>query len=232
MPGQGADVLMIGPYPDRDMQAMADVWRVHKLWEAADRAAYIREHGAAIRAVATRGDLGADAALIGALPNLEIIGCFGVGTDGIDLAAARARGVRVTNTPDVLTGDVADLAIGLVLSVMRAMPQGDSHVRSGAWARGPMPLVRRFYGKRLGIVGFGRIGMAVARRASGFDVETGYYARSPKPEHSERYFSSVVELAGWADVLVVTLAGGAGTQNMIGREAFEALGSEDRKSVV
>jgi lactate dehydrogenase-like 2-hydroxyacid dehydrogenase len=225
-PGQGPDVLMIGPYPDGDMQAMAAAWRIHKLWEAPDRTAYLKEHGAAIRALATRGDLGADAALIGALPNLEIIGCFGVGTDGIDLAAARARDIRVANTPDVLTGDVADLAIGLVLSVMRALPQGDAHVRSGAWASGPMPLVRRFHGKKLGIAGFGRIGTTVARRASGFEVETGYYSRSAKPDRSERYFDSLVDLARWADVLVVTLAGGTGTQNIIGREVLEALGPD------
>jgi D-3-phosphoglycerate dehydrogenase len=89
-----------------------------------------------------------------------------------------------------------------------------------------MPLVRRFYGKKLGIVGFGRIGMAVARRACGFEVETAYYARSSKPDRSERFFDSLVDLARWADVLVVTLAGGAGTQNLIGREVFEALGPE------
>lgn len=220
------EVLMVGSYPDRDMKAMEEAWHVHRFWDIADKPAFLAEHGPAIRALATRGDLGADAALIGALPSLEIIGCFGVGTDGIDLAAARARGIRVTNTPDVLTGDVADLAIALVLGVMRALPQGDQHVRSGAWAKGPMPLVRRFYGKKLGIAGFGRIGQAVARRAVGFDCEIGYFSRSAKPERPERYFSSLVELARWSDILVVTLAGGGGTLNLIDREVLAALGPE------
>jgi lactate dehydrogenase-like 2-hydroxyacid dehydrogenase len=220
------DVLMIGPYPDREMRAMDEAWTVHRFWDMADKPGFLAARGASIRALATRGDLGADKALIDALPNLEIIVCFGVGTDGIDLAAARARGIRVTNTPDVLTGDVADLAIGLILDVMRAMPQGDQHDRTGAWAKGPMPLVRRFYGKKIGIAGFGRIGQAVARRAGGFDVEIGYFSRSAKPERPERYFPSLVELARWSDVLVVTLAGGGGTLDLVNRDVLAALGPE------
>ena len=119
------DVLMIGPYPAWDMEAMEGAFRVHRYWEAADKQAYVAERAASIRAIATRGELGASGALIAALPQLEIISCYGVGTDAIDLAAARARGIKVTNTPDVLTEDVADIAIGLLLSVARQIPQGD-----------------------------------------------------------------------------------------------------------
>jgi len=219
-------LLMAGAYPEWDMQPLEAAFSVHRLWQMPDREAFLKAQGPSIRALGTRGDLGADAALINALPNLEIIGCYGVGTDAIDLALARSRGIRVTNTPDVLTGDVADLALALILSTMRAMPAAEAHLRSGGWSKGPMRLVNRFHGKKLGIAGFGRIGMAVARRAGGFDVEIGYFARSPKAEGAARYFDSLVDLARWCDVLVVTLAGGAGTKAIVDKAVLDALGPE------
>src|SRR5215208_3314787 len=127
---------MTGPYPAWDMEPLAAAYSLHKLWEAADRQGFLAERAASIRAIATKGELGAGAELIAALPRLELIACYGVGTDAIDLEAARSRGVRVTNTPDVLSGDVADLAVGLSLAVMRRIPAADAHVRSGAWAAG------------------------------------------------------------------------------------------------
>jgi lactate dehydrogenase-like 2-hydroxyacid dehydrogenase len=225
-PGNRPSVLALGPYPQWDMDALDATYVIHRWWEISDRAAFLVGKGRLIRAIATRGELGASADLIGALPNLEIISCYGVGTDAIDLVAAWNRKIQVTNTPDVLTGDVADLAIGLALSLMRCIPAADAFVRSGAWARGNMDLVTRLYGKRVGVVGFGRIGTTVAKRLSGFDVEIGYFDVAARAGVSHSYFNDVVKLAEWSDVLVVTLAGLPSTQKIVNARVFEALGRE------
>ena len=120
------EILLIGPYPAWDMEPLEHDYAVHRLWEARDRDALITEVAPRIRGVATRGELGANATLIDALPVLEIISCYGVGTDAIDLVRARTRGVHVTNTPDVLTKDVADMALALILALLRKIPQGDA----------------------------------------------------------------------------------------------------------
>ncbi len=218
-------VLMLGPYPDWDMLPMEASYRLHKLWKP-EGSETLAENRDSVRAIATRGELGASKALIDALPNLEIIACYGVGTDAIDLPTARERGIRVTNTPDVLTGDVADIAVGLALATMRRLPAGDAHVRSGAWAQGNMGLVTRFHGKKVGIVGFGRIGATIARRVSGFDVEIGYFDLSARPDAPQLFFPDILALAAWSDVLIVTLAGGASTHKLVGAEVFRALGSK------
>ncbi|VWD36994.1 D-2-hydroxyacid dehydrogenase [Burkholderia lata] len=222
---QRPELLMTGPYQPWDDAWLAG-YNVHRLWEAADRAAFLAEHGAGVRAIATRGDLGANAELIAALPKLEIISCYGVGTDAIDLAAARERGIRVTNTPDVLTGDVADLGVGLALAMMRRIGAGDAYVRSGAWRDGDMPLVTRLYGKRVGVVGFGRIGTTIARRLSGFDVELGYFDVAPRADSPHRFFGDLAELAGWCDLLIVTLAGGPTTRHLVDAAVLDALGPQ------
>jgi lactate dehydrogenase-like 2-hydroxyacid dehydrogenase len=219
------ELLMVGSLPPWDMEPLAAQFHIHTLWDAPDRAERLARCGA-VRAVATRGDLGADAALIAALPALEIIASYGVGVDGIDLDAARARGIAVTNTPDVLTGDVADIAIALALAVMREIPRGDAHVRGGAWAAGSLPPARRFHGCKLGIVGLGRIGAAIAKRATAFDCTIGYFNRTPQPETSYQAFASIRALAAWSDVLIVALAGGAGTRAIIDAEVLRALGPQ------
>lgn len=223
-PDNAPQVLMCGPYPAWDMEALAASYAIHRLWEAPDRSAFLDACAPQVRAIATRGELGASAELIGRLPALEIIACYGVGTDAIDLATARARGIRVTNTPDVLTGDVADIAVGLALAAMRRIPAADAHVRSGAWARGNMDLVTRLYGKRVGMVGFGRIGTTTARRLSGFDVELGYFDLAARAGSPQRFFPSLTELAAWSDLLIVTLAGGAATHGMVDAKVLQALG--------
>jgi lactate dehydrogenase-like 2-hydroxyacid dehydrogenase len=199
---------------------------VLRLWEVADKNAFIKQHANSIRAIATRGDLGASAELIKALPNLEMIGCFGVGTDAIDLAAARARGIKVSYTPDVLTGDVADIAIALCLAVARMVPQGDVLVRDHKWPAGTLPLATRFFGKRMGIVGLGRIGMAIAKRAAGFDMEISYHNRNKRNDVPYHYCNSVEALAAQSDFLVAAVAGGATSKAMISSAALIALGPE------
>lgn len=220
------DVLMIGSYPSWDMEILDASYKIHRLWDAPDRAAFLADRAGRIRAIATRGELGAKGDLIAALPKLEIIACYGVGTDAIDLAAARKRRIPVTNTPDVLTGDVADIAVGLALSIMRRIPQADTHVRCGAWARRSMDLVTRLYGKRVGIAGFGRIGTTVARRLSGFDVEIGYFDVAARQNDPRTYFKDLVALAAWSDVLIATLAGGPSTEKILNAPVFEVLGPD------
>lgn len=227
MPSNQSDlphVLMCGPYPEWDMEPLQTNYVLHKLWEANDKAALLQACAPQVRAIATRGELGASAELIAQLPALEIISCYGVGTDAIDLAAARARSIHVTNTPDVLTGDVADIAVGLALSAMRRLPAGDAYVRSGAWAQKNMDLATRLYGKRVGLVGFGRIGTTTAKRLSGFDVELGYFDQAARSDSPHRFFDSLTDLAEWCDLLIVTLAGGAATHSMVGADVLRALG--------
>jgi lactate dehydrogenase-like 2-hydroxyacid dehydrogenase len=188
------EILMMGPYPEWDMADLETRYQVHKVWQAEDRDSFVAGHAANVRAIATRGELGASAELMKKLPRLEIVSCYGVGTDAIDLTHARANGIRVTNTPDVLTGDVADIAIGLALAVARQIPAGDAWVRSQAWQKAGMGLTTRFFGKKVGIAGMGRIGMAVARRAAAFDCEI-VISGAPSDDLPWNFQPDLVELA-------------------------------------
>ncbi len=180
-----------------------------------------------IRAIAASGESKVDAALIDSLPALQLISVMGVGYDGVDVAAAKARGVMVTHTPDVLNDDVADLAIGLMLSAARQLPAADRHVRSGEWeAKGPMPLARKMSGARLGLVGMGRIGQAIAHRALAFGMSIAYTARSQRPQLPYAFHADAVSLARESDFLVLITPGGAGTRKMINAEVLAALGSK------
>ena len=220
-------VLVIGPYPPGDLELLEVHYDVHRYWEAADKPALLRDQAEHIRAIASRGDLAVPAEMIAALPVLEMIGIYGVGTDGVDLAAARARGISVTNTPDVLTGETADIALALMLAQARQVPKGDAYVRSGTWAeKGNMPLATRLHGKRVGIVGLGRIGKAVARRCAGFDMRIAYFGRATQVDQPYTYFSSLTDLAADSDYLVATLAGGAATAKLITADVLKALGAK------
>ena len=217
-------LLMLGAYPPADMEESEKHFQILKFWEEREPAAFIAAHAGDIRAIATRGDLGAKRELISQLPNLEVIGCFGVGVDGIDLAACRERGIKVANTPDVLTEDVADLALALMLSIARRIPQADAYTRAGAWANGSFPLLTRMNGKRLGILGLGRIGLAIARRAEGFSMAISYHTRQPRPECAYTYYPNSVELARNSDFLVVIVPGGAATDKLVDAKMLAALG--------
>lgn len=216
-------LLVVGVLPDWDLEALAQRFTLHLLYEAQDRAAFLAAHGPSIRAIATKGELGADAAMMDACPAAKIIACYGVGVDAIDLAAARARGVAVTNTPDVLTEEVADMAFALLLATSRAILEGDAYVRSGTWAKqGPMRLTTRVWGKRLGIVGLGRIGRAIARRAEGFGMAIAYSGRAQK-DVPYAFHPTPAALAPHVDIFVVSAAGGAATAGLVHRTAIEAL---------
>jgi D-3-phosphoglycerate dehydrogenase len=219
-------VLMVGAYPEWDMAPMEEVYDLGKLWLAADKDAFLAEAGARVRAIATTGVLGASRALIDRCPNLEIIAGYGVGYDAIDMARARARGVRVTNTPDVLTDDVADFAFALILAQLRRVVAGDAHVRSGAWARtGALQLGTSLRGKTVGILGFGRIGRTIARRFLGFEVNVAYCNIRPAEGVNYAYHADAVSLARASDILVAAVSGGEATRGLVNAAVFEALGS-------
>ncbi len=216
-------ILVMGVLPDWDIEALSRRFDPRLMYEAPDPAGFLAQHGAAIRGIVTKGEIGTDPATMDACPQARIIACYGVGVDAIDLPAARARSIAVTNTPDVLSEDVADMAFALLLATARAIPEGDTYVRSGTWARqGPMRLATRVWGKRLGIVGLGRIGRAIARRAEGFGMAISYSGRAPK-DVPYAYHPTPAALAPEVDILVVSAAGGAATAGLVDRAAIEAL---------
>lgn len=219
------EILLVGPLaPPPIMAALETEFTVHRLWEAPDRAALLAAVAGRVRGMATTGELGASAELMDALPKLEIIACYGVGVDAIDRAQARARGIVVTNTPEVLNDDVADLAIALMLAVARRLGEADRFVRSGRWLQEKLGLGHRVSGKRLGIVGLGRIGQVIARRAAAFDMQIGYHQRRASPDLPYPYYADLVELARDSDFLVVIVPGGAATRHLIDRAVLDALG--------
>lgn len=172
-------ILQLGrlhPYLEQNLVQRYDV---HLLVNEADPKAFLAREGAGFSGVVTNAGLGVDAATIAALPNLKVISSFGVGFDKVDVTAARARGIPVGYTPDVLNDCVADTAFALVMDVARQFSASDRYLRRGDWLKGPFPLTTRISGKRLGILGLGRIGNVIARRASGFDMEVRYHNRRP-----------------------------------------------------
>lgn len=222
------EILQVGPYPTWDEEALNEVFTVHRYFEAADKAGFLAAHGAGIRGIATRGELGADRTMIDALPALEVIAVYGVGYDAVDLTAAGARGIRVTNTPDVLTEDVADLGIAMMLAQTRGVIGADAWVRSGDWARkGLYPLQSRAHGKRAGVLGLGRIGFEVAKRLAGFGMRIAYSDVVAKDDTRDwDFIPDPVALAEASDFLFVTLAASAATRHIVGKDVIGALGKD------
>ncbi|MCV9962550.1 2-hydroxyacid dehydrogenase [Pararhizobium sp. BT-229] len=222
------EILQVGPYPQWDEEPLNAAFAVHRYFDAADKPALLDKVGPDVRGIATRGELGANRAMIEACPNLEIISVYGVGYDAVDLAACREKGIRVTNTPDVLTNDVADLGVAMMLCQSRGMIGAESWVKDGSWnAKGLYPLKRRVWGRRAGILGLGRIGFEVAKRLKGFDMEISYSDVGPKSyAEGMRFVADPVELARNVDFLFVTLAASVETRHIVGRDIIAALGTE------
>lgn len=212
----------IGPLADAELAGRFDAAR---LWQQPDRAAWLREHGAQVRVVATSVRLGCDDALVAALPSLRAICSWGVGHETLAMQAAAARGIQVATTPDVLDDCVADLAWALLLATSRRVVEGDRYVREGRWQRpGEFPLSTRVWGKRLGILGLGRIGRAIARRGEGFGMDIRYHGRRAQADVDHGFEASLVDLARWCDVLAIACPGGPATRHLVSAEVIEALG--------
>lgn len=200
---------------------------LHCLWKQADPDAFLAQAGAGIRGMAVSTLSGRiDAAWFDRLPALEIVANFGVGYDNVDAKSAGARGIVVTNTPGVLDEEVADLALGLLLSTVRQIPQADRHVREGRWPQGPFPLSPTLRGRRVGILGLGAIGKAIARRLEAFGVPIAYHGRSQQSGVSYVYHHSPEALAAACDVLIAVVPGGAGTRHLIDAPVLAALGRD------
>jgi lactate dehydrogenase-like 2-hydroxyacid dehydrogenase len=217
-------VLMPGPMNDVAMAGCAEHFEVIRLWEADDPEAVFAARGQEVLAVATAGRIPIDADLMDRLPKLQIVSNFGVGYDKVDAVAAAERGVVVTNTPDVLNDEVADTALGLLLMTVRELPQAERYLRAGKWKTGPYPLTpARLNGRTMGILGLGRIGEAIARRAEAFGVSIAYHNRRPK-EVGYRYYPTLVELARAVDILMIVIPGGDETNHLVNKEVLTALG--------
>ena len=221
------DILMTAPMSPGVIEALDRTFTLHRLWLQPDQGRFLQEVGPRIRAVATSTLYGrVTASLLDRLPALEIIASFGVGYDNIDADDAARRGIVVTNTPGVLDDEVADLAIGLLLATIRQIPQADQHVRQGRWPHGSFPLSPTLRGRRVGIVGMGQIGKAIARRLEGFGVEIAYHSRRAHDALAYRYHPTLLGLAGASDTLIVIVPGGAATRHMIDRSVLAALGRD------
>jgi len=221
------DVLLIEPMM-AEIEAKLDLaYNMHRLFKTKDPEGLLRDVGARIRGVATGGGSGVAPAIMDALPSLEIIAINGIGTDAVDLAKAKARGIRVTTTPNVLTDDVADLGLALLLATARSLCVGDRFVRAGSWSESKvLPLGAKVSGKRLGIFGMGRIGREIAARAQGFKMSIAYTDLRRMEDLPYDFFESAETMAANVDFFVVAAAGGAQSRGAIGKDVLNALGPE------
>jgi lactate dehydrogenase-like 2-hydroxyacid dehydrogenase len=222
------DVVVLWPNRPKQMAILEERYRLHHLYKAPDKAAMLAEVGPRVRAIVASGEVGPDRAMIEACPKLEIVACYGVGVDAIDRVACAERGVPVTNTPEVLTEDVADMGLMLLLMTLRDAVAADAWARTGRWAReGVFRMTRCPRGLSVGILGLGRIGKAIARRveAIGMVVE-GYHGRTAQPGVAWRHYPSLVELARDVDVLILSCPGGAATRGIVNAAVLDALGPE------
>jgi hydroxypyruvate reductase len=221
------DLISVAPLMQKHMDEIAQDFTIHKMPPAGpERDALLAKVGPTLRYLQTTGFHGADAKLLNALPKLEIIACMGVGVDAVDLPLAKKRGIAVTNTPDVLNDDVADLAIALMLMTGRRLALSDRYVRDGRWLKGSQPLAVKVSGKKLGILGLGRIGKAIAKRAEGFDMEISYFGRKKQDGVKYRFYPDLVQMARDVDFMIVICPGGPETKGIVNRPVLEALGPQ------
>jgi len=221
------EIIVANPALPRQMEILDNVYTLHRYDQSNDKQALLKEVGDRCTGMVCSGHFELNSAFLEHLPALEIVACSSVGYDAIDVNALTERDIRFTNTPDVLTDDVADLAVLLMLAVRRRLRFGDQYVRSGEWAeKGMMKLTRRTAGTRVGVVGLGRIGQAIATRCVAMQQEIGYYGRRQKPQCDYRFFADLTKMADWADVLIAAVPGGDATSGLVSASVIEALGSE------
>ena len=226
MTHQRAVLLQLCPFSDHLEAALAQRFEVIRWFglNDAERSAWLRESAAAVRAVVTGGHVGCDNALMAALPALGVIAVNGVGVDKVDLRFAHSRGVRVGTTPGALTEDVADLAVGLIIGLLRGIPAADAYVRAGEWPKGDRPLGRKVSGRRFGVVGLGQIGSALATRLAPFGA-VAYTSPQPKSAPYE-YHADALSLARACDILILTCPATAATRQLANAAVFDALGPD------
>ncbi len=218
------DLLQVAQLPPFLMERLEKEYTIHDFIDPADPDALLDEVGPKIRGILAGGMKGPNANLINRLPNLEIISSFSVGFDATDVVAAQARDVIVTHTPEVLTGDVADLAMTFILMAPRRIGEAERFLRDGKWLQGRMELGTTVRGKRLGIVGLGRIGKAVARRSEVFGLHIGYFDIKPMGDLPYRYYPTLLELAAASDILLVACEGGEANRGLVSADVIEAVG--------
>ncbi len=221
------ELLIVGQHLEPIISRLPPGVSTHCFWKETDQKDFFREAGPRIRIIATDAFTGASAGLMAALPNLEVVVNFGVGYDTIDTQFAKDHGITITNTPDVLNDDVADLAIGLMLAVCRRICVADRFVRDGLWReKNLFPLSTKMSGKHLGILGLGRIGMAVVKRAAAFDMPISYHSRHRRTDVDYEYYDSPITLAEAVDLLVVLVPETDATRGMVNASVMEALGPD------
>jgi lactate dehydrogenase-like 2-hydroxyacid dehydrogenase len=216
-----AEVVVTSRIPPFLMTGLQEKYVVHEREHIRDPQVLGR-----VKALVGGGESKIDAGYMALFPALQMISVCGVGYDGIDVAAAKKRGIMVTHTPDVLNDDVADLALGLLLAVARKIPAADKFTRNADWLDGPFQLTRKLTGAKLGMVGMGRIGQAIAKRAAAFDMDIAYTSRNPRTDVGYRYVATPTALAAEVDFLVIITPGGAGTKNLINADVLKALGPQ------
>ncbi|GAA0898487.1 2-hydroxyacid dehydrogenase [Pseudonocardia zijingensis] len=221
-------VLMPVPMHDVVVDGCEERFELLRLWEADDPDALLEQRGADVRGLAVGGHSHIDAALFDRLPKLEVVANFGVGYDSVDVGAATERGIVVTNTPGVLDDEVADTALGLLLMTVRELGRAERYLREGRWAaEGHYPLTDlTVTGRRVGILGLGRIGEAIAQRAEAFRMTIAGYHNRTRKDSPYRYYPSLLELARDVDTLVVVVPGNASTRHLVDAEVLRALGPD------
>lgn len=219
------DILLVSNMMPHIQEALEAEHTVHRLYDADDSQAFLASAADRIEGVATMGK--ADAALIDALPNLKIISSFGVGYDGVDATHAASRGVIATNTPDVLNDDVANMAVTFVLTCSRRFGEWERFARAGRWEHeGDPPLARAISGRKVGILGLGRIGKDIARKLEVFGCRIGYHGRSPQTDQPYEFYEDLTDMAGDSDFLIAICPGGEATRGIVNKGVLEALGPD------
>ena len=221
------DVMM----PSRGMGVVDDLIAerlpLHRLWLEADPDAWLAKQGPRLRALASNGhQFPIDSGFMSRLPQLEIVASFGVGYEHIDAEWAGEHGIIVTHTPGVLDDEVADIAMALTIMAVRRLPQAERFLRAGEWPTSSFPLTASLNDRTMGILGLGRIGKAIARRAQSFGLEIVYHGRQAQPDVPHRYFSSLTEMAKACDILMVAAPGGPETRRLVDAEVLRALGPD------
>ncbi|UOM32875.1 2-hydroxyacid dehydrogenase [Acuticoccus sp. I52.16.1] len=221
------DILILSPMQPSVHEALRDGFIVHTLHDAPDKAALLAKVGPTVRGAIANGGHGVDIAVLDALPKLEMISSFGVGYDGLDIEYCKARGIKVTYTPNVLNDAMAEITLGLMIAMARQLPQADRYTRENKWeTNGPFGLTAELTGKTVGIAGLGRVGKEIALRAQAFKMQVVYFGRTKQDFVPYPHYSDLKQMARDVDWLVNVMPGGAATAKMFDAEIFDALGPE------